>query len=87
MEIKGISGVISTYKTTKAQAPKKTSAAATAKKTDRVEFGFATALDAAKAAISQEVRQDATVDEIREAQKTLENGVSSNELAAMFFMG
>lgn len=87
MEIKGISGVISTYKTTKAQAPKKTSAAVSAKNTDRVEFGFVKSLEAAKAAIAQEVRQDASLDEIREAQKTLENDVSSDELAALFFMG
>ncbi|MGN0680359.1 MAG: hypothetical protein ACI4JS_11890 [Oscillospiraceae bacterium] len=87
MEIKGISGVISTYKTTKAQAPKKTSAAVSAKNTDRVEFGFAKSLEAAKAAIAQEVRQDASLDEIRDAQKTLENDVSSDELAALFFMG
>lgn len=87
MEIKGISGVISTYKTTKAQTPKKTSAAVSAKNTDRVEFGFAKSLEAAKAAISQEISRDASLDEIREAQKTIEGGVSSNELAALFFMG
>lgn len=86
MEIKRISGVISTYKTNKAQAPKKTSAAVSAKKTDRVEFGFATALDAAKAAIAQEVRADASAEEIREAQGLAENGVSSSELAMMFFI-
>ncbi len=87
MEIKRISGVISTYKTAKAQAPKKTSAAVSAKKTDRVEFGFATALDAAKAAIAQEVRADAAPEELREAQSLAENGVSSGKLAALFFMG
>lgn len=90
MEIKSISGVISTYKTTKAQAPKKTSAAVSAKKsdrTDRVEFGFDKALGAAKAAISQEIRADATAEELSAAQNTLESGVSSAELAALFFMG
>ncbi len=87
MEIKRISGVISTYKTTKAQAPKKTSAAVSTKNTDRVEFGFDKALGAAKAAIAQEIRQDASADEIREAQSALDNNVSSDELAALFFMG
>lgn len=87
MEIKRISGVISTYKTTKAQAPKKTSAAVSAKNTDRVEFGFAKSLEAAKAAIAAEAARDASLEEIREAQKTIENGVPSDELAGLFFMG
>lgn len=87
MEIKGISGMISTYKTTKAQAPKKTSAAVSVKNTDRVEFGFGKSLAAAKAAIAQEAARDASIDEIRDAQKTLESDVSSDDLAALFFMG
>ncbi len=87
MEIKRIGGVISTYNTTKALAPKKTSAAVSAKNTDRVEFGFAKSLDAAKAAIAEEAKRDASLDELREAQKTLENGVPSNELVSLLLMG
>ncbi len=87
MEIKRISGVISTYQTTKAQTPKKTSAAVSAKNTDRVEFGFARSLEAARAAIAEEAKRDASLEELREAQKTLENGVPTDRLAALFFMG
>ena len=88
MEIKGIGGMISTYKTTKAQAPKKSSAAVSAKnKTDRVEFGFETALTAAKAAIAQDVRSDASLQGLREAQNTAQQGVESADIAALIFMG
>lgn len=89
MEIKGIGGVISTYKskTTKAQAPKKESAAVSAKKTDRVEFGFEAALTSAKSAIAAEVRADASPKELLEAQNTAEQGVDSAMIAAMMFMG
>lgn len=89
MEIKGIGGVISTYKskTTKAQAPKKESAAVSAKKTDRVEFGFEAALTSARSAIAAEVRADASPQELLEAQKTAEQGVDSGAIAAMMFMG
>lgn len=87
MEIKRIGGVISTYNTSKALAPKKTSAAVSAKNTDRVEFGFAKSLEAAKAAIAEEAKRDASLEELREAQKTLENGVATNDLAALFIMG
>lgn len=87
MEIKGISGVISTYKTTKAQAPKKTSAAVSAKKTDRVEFGFDKALGAAKSAIAQEVAADASAEELSSAKSSLDSGFTSVEIAAMLFMG
>ncbi len=86
MEIKGISGVINTYKTTKAQAPKKTSAAVSAKKTDRVEFGFDKALGAAKAAIANEVAANATAEELNSAQQALESGMTAAELAQYFFM-
>lgn len=87
MEIKGISGVISTYKTTKAQTPKKTSAAVSAKKTDRVEFGFDKALGAAKSAIAQEVAADASAEELSSAKSSLDSGFTSAEIAAMLFMG
>lgn len=88
MEIKGINGIISTYKTTKAQSPKKTSAAVSAKNnTDRVEFGFEKTLAAAKLAIAQEVNSDASPKELLEAQNTAEQGLTSAELAALIFMG
>ena len=53
MEIKGINGMVSAYKTNKTQAPKKPSASAAVKtNTDRVEFGFEAAIANAKAAIA-----------------------------------
>ncbi len=89
MEIKRIGGVISTYKskTTKAQAPKSTSAAVSAKNTDRVEFGFEAALTSAKSAVAAEVRADASPQELLEAKNTAEQGVESGAIAAMMFMG
>lgn len=88
MEIKGINGIISTYKTTKAQTPKKSSAAVSAKNnTDRVEFGFETSLIAAKNAIAQEVKADSSPKEILEANSAAEQGMESAELAALIFMG
>ena len=88
MAIKRIGGVISAYKPAKTTAPKKTSAAVSAKSnTDRVEFGFETALAAAKSAIAQAANSDASLSEIRDAQKALEQGVSGADIAAMMFMG
>ena len=88
MEIKGINGIISTYKTTKAQTPKKSSAAVSAKNnTDRVEFGFEKTLAAAKLALTQEINADASPQELVEAQNTAERGLSSAEIAALIFMG
>lgn len=89
MEIKGIGGVISTYKTktTKVQAPKSTSAVVSAKNTDRVEFGFEAALTSAKAAVAAEVRADASPQELLEAKNMAEQGVESGAIAAMMFMG
>ena len=56
MEIKGIGGVYSAYKTTKTSAPKKASAAVPAKNnTDRVEFGFAAAIAASPIPVFPEV--------------------------------
>lgn len=88
MEIKGINGFISAYKTTKAQMPKKSSAAVSAKNnTDRVEFGFEKTLAAAKMAIAQEVNSDASPRDLVEAQNTAEQGLTSAEIAALIFMG
>lgn len=87
MEIKGLGGVISAYKTTKANAPKKTSAAVSAKSnTDRVEFGFAAAITAAKAEIANEVNANAAPKEILEAGKSA-GEFSADELAAIIVMG
>lgn len=86
MEIKRIGGVISTYQTTKAQSPKKTSAAVPAKNTDRVEFGFETALTAAKSAVAAEVRADAAPQELLDAQNTAKQGVDPSVLAALMLM-
>jgi len=88
MEIKGINGIISTYKTTKAQTPKKSSAAVSAKNnTDRVEFGFEKTLAAAKLALTQEINADASPRELVEAQNTAEQGLTSAEIAALIYMG
>lgn len=88
MEIKGIGGMISAYKPTKAQAPKKSGAAVSVKNnTDRVEFGFETALINAKAAIAQEVRADASLSDLRDAQNTAQNGAAAGDIAAMILMG
>lgn len=87
MEIKGLGGVLNAYKPAKASAPKKVSAAATAKNnTDRVEFGFAAAITAAKAEIANEVNADAAPQEIVDAGKTAGN-YSAEELAALILMG
>ena len=88
MEINGLNGIISTYKTTKAQTPKKSSAAVSAKNnTDRVEFGFEKTLAAAKLAITQEINADASPRELVEAQNTAEQGLTGAEIAALIFMG
>lgn len=85
MEIKGLGGVYSAYKTTKVNAPKKNGAAASAKNianTDKVEFGFAAAISAAKAEIASEVKSDADVRDLVDAAKSA-GTVSQEELAAL----
>lgn len=86
MEIRGIGRIFSAYKTAKTDAPKKTSAPVSAKKTDRVEFGFAAAITAAKAEIANEVNADVTPKEIVDAGKQA-GEFSSEELAALILMG
>lgn len=87
MEIKGIGGVFSVYKTAKANTPKKTGAAAAAKgNTDRVEFGFAAAIAAAKSEIVNDVKANATPQEIVDAGKSA-GDFSREELAALILMG
>lgn len=87
MEIKGIGGIIPAYKNTKVNSAKKSGAAVAPKNTDRVEFGFAASIDAAKAAIAQEVRANASPRELLDAGETAQSGVDSNVIAAMIFMG
>ena len=87
MEIKGINGIVSAYKTNKSQAPKKPSASSAAKSnTDRVEFGFENAIANAKAEIAAEVRADAAPKEIMDAAKTADDGVDSVVLADYILM-
>lgn len=87
MEIKRIDGMISAYRAQKTGAPKKNSAAAAVKNTDRVEFGFETALAAAKNGIAQEVKADASPQELSQAQQIAEQGVPAAELAAYILLG
>ena len=87
MEIKRINGIISAYQTQKTGAPRKSSAAAAAKNTDRVEFGFDTALAAAKNGIAQEIKADAAPQEISQASHTAEQGVPAEDIAAYILMG
>ena len=87
MEIKRINGMISAYQTQKNSAPKKSSAAAAVKNTDRVEFGFDTALAAAKNGIAQEIKADAAPQELSQARQTAEQGVPAAELAAYILLG
>ncbi len=87
MEIKGINRVVSTYKTNRSGNVKKSEASASTKNIDRVEFGFETALQAAKNGISAAVKADATAAELEQAQQTAEDGLSAQELASYIFLG
>ncbi|MGN1339274.1 MAG: hypothetical protein ACI4WS_03190 [Oscillospiraceae bacterium] len=87
MEIKRINGVLSAYNTTRKGAVQKTEAASSVRNTDRVEFGFDTALQAAKRGIAAEVTADAAPQELEQAQQTLENGVEASDLASYIIFG
>lgn len=87
MEIKRINGVISTYSAQKSGKAARPAAAASAKNIDRVEFGFETALAAAKKGIASAVKADATAQEIDAARETAETGVSASELAGLILLG
>lgn len=87
MEIKRINGVLSAYQTVKKNAAPKTETAASVRNTDRVEFGFETALQAAKNGIAAAVRADAAPQELEQAQQTLDNGVEANDLASYILFG
>lgn len=87
MDIKRINGVISAYSTGRSSKVKKTEIAEETRNTDRVEFGFATALSAAKKGIAAEVRADAAESEIAAARSTAEQGVSAESLANYILFG
>lgn len=87
MEIKGIGGIINTYKPQKMSTARKAAASVSAKKTDRVEFGFETALTAAKNDIAREAAADASSAELLEAQQTAQQGIDANTLASFILMG
>ncbi len=86
MEIKRINGVISAYKTTRKGTVQRSEAASQTKNTDRVEFGFETALQAAKNGISAAVKADATPQEISRAQQSMDS-VEPNDLANYIIFG
>ncbi len=87
MEIKRINGVYSAYGTGKVSAGKKISPSASVKNTDRVEFGFQTALDAARKGIAQEVKSDASSQELAAAKETAESGIDAKQLVSFMLMG
>lgn len=87
MEIKRINGVLSAYKPTRKETAPKSDPTSAVRNTDRVEFGFDTALQAAKNGIAAAVQADASAQEISAAQQTLETGVDANELASYIIFG
>ena len=91
MEIKRVNGIISTYAANKTSAPKKPTAKSPVKNTDRVVFGFESAIATAKAQIAAEIKADATPAELVEAAAVAENNSNSSsaasELAALILMG
>lgn len=87
MEIKGINGVMSAYKANRSSNVKKTEASANVKNIDRVEFGFEKALIAAKNGIANEIKADASEQELNAAREAAENGISAAELASYIFLG
>ncbi len=87
MDIKRINGVISAYNANRGGKVKKSENAASVKNMDRVEFGFETALKAAKKGIAAEVKADASAQDIAAARNTAEQGVAANELASYILFG
>ena len=73
MEIKRINGVISAYKTARKGTAQRSESASQTKNTDRVEFGFDTALQAARNGIAAAVRADATPQELSQAQQSMDS--------------
>ena len=86
MEIKRINGELSAYKSARKGAAPKTEAASQTRNTDRVEFGFDTALQAARNGIAAAVRADATPQELSQAQQSMDS-VEPNELANYIIFG
>ena len=86
MEIKRINGVISAYKTARKVTAQRSESASQTKTTDRVEFGFDTALQAARNGIAAAVRADATPQELSQAQQSMDS-VEPNELANYIIFG
>lgn len=87
MEIKRINGVLSAYNTTRKGAVAKTESASSVRNTDRVEFSFETALNAAKKGIAAAVNADAAPQELEQAKAAAETGVSASELASCIIFG
>ncbi|MCH5195315.1 MAG: hypothetical protein J1F28_01290 [Oscillospiraceae bacterium] len=90
MEIKRVNGIISTYAANKTSAPKKPTAKSAVTNTDKILFGFESAIATAKAQIAAEIKADATPAELVEAAAEAENNNSSSaasELAALILMG
>lgn len=88
MEIKRIDGVINSYNTQKLGKARKSTASSPVKSnTDRVEFGFEKALQAAKNGIAAQVKADASAQELSAAKETAEQGVPAGELAGYILLG
>lgn len=87
MEIKRVNGVISTYAANKASAPKKPTAMSAVKNTDRVVFGFESAIATAKAQIAEEIKADASPSELVEAAAEAKGMNNASEIAALILMG
>ena len=88
MEIKRVNGIIPAYTAAKVSAPNKPTAKSPVKNTDRVVFGFESAIATAKAQIAEEIKADATPAELVEAAAEAENnGNAASELAALILMG
>lgn len=89
MEIKRVNGIISTYAANKTSAPKKPTAKSAVTNTDKILFGFESAIATSKAQIAAEIKADATPAELVEAAAEAENNSSSaaSELAALILMG
>ncbi|MCH5204028.1 MAG: hypothetical protein J1F03_04720 [Oscillospiraceae bacterium] len=86
MEIKRLNGVISTYAANKPSAPKKPTATSAVKNTDRVVFGFESAIASAKAQIAEEIKADATPAELVEAAEAADMN-NAGDIAALILMG
>ncbi len=83
MEIKNISGILSTYNKVKASG-NKVKAAPEAKKTDKIEFNFARSVEAAKADLSAKINEDMSAERVAAMQDAVNNGtydVSSEAIA------